>query len=57
VQVGKFEVEVMKKVSSEEFLSGALYLVDKAPQPIPTELPALTTKKQTFKSFKLQHSR
>jgi hypothetical protein len=49
VQVGKFEVEVMRKASSEEVLSGALYLVDKAPQPI----PALAMKKQTFKSFKL----
>lgn len=52
VQVGKFEVEVMRKASSEEVLSGALYLANKAPQPIPTQLPALTMKKQTFKSVK-----
>lgn len=57
MQVGKFEIEVMRKASSEEVLSGALYLADKAPQPIPTEVPAVTTKKQTFKSFKLQQSR
>lgn len=53
MQVGKFEVEVMKRAASEEVLSGALYLANKAPKPIPGELPALTIKKQTFKSFKL----
>ncbi|KAG0589830.1 hypothetical protein KC19_1G051700 [Ceratodon purpureus] len=52
LDVGKFEVEVMRKASSEEVLSGALYLANKAPQPIPTQLPALTMKKQTFKSVK-----
>lgn len=55
LEVGKFEIEVLRKASSEEVLSGTLYLVDKT-QPVPKELQAPTTKKQTFKSFKLQQS-
>nr|APC23178.1 RAD54B DNA helicase splice variant [Physcomitrium patens] len=56
LEVGKFEVEVMRKASNEEVLSGTLYMANKLLPSIPIQCPLKTLKKQPFKSSKLDGS-
>ena len=52
MQIGRFEVEIMRRVSKEEVLAGSLYLLPSAPESVALKPVARTIKRLPLHGFK-----